>query len=98
MQNYLGFQPIYKYFKNIANSNHILDWTSKGFRDESIKPPAASNNSLVPGVTHISTKLRIKFDGSCLKQEKVTFTHKLDVSIYIAYEINLWLFTVQILR
>ena len=31
-------------------------------------------------------------DGSCLKQEKVTFTHKKVSNIYIAYEINLQLF------
>ena len=56
---------------------------------ESIKIHVSSNNSLAPALNHISTKLRIKFDGSCLKQEKVTFTHKKVVNIYIAHEINL---------
>ena len=44
MQNDLLFQPVYKYFKKITNSNHILGWKSKGLCDESIKPPAASND------------------------------------------------------
>ena len=34
-----------------------------------------------------------KFDGSCLKQKKVTFSHKNVVNICIVYEINLWLYT-----
>ena len=61
--------------------------------DESIKPPVASNNNLAPSLNYIHTKIRVKLDGSYLKQEKVTFTHKNAVSIHIAYEINLWPFT-----
>ena len=36
----------------------------------------------------------IEFDGNCLKQEKLTFTHKEVVNIYIVYEINFWPVTV----
>ena len=43
---------------------------------------------------HYFTKIQVKFDGSCLKQEKVTFTHKQEVNIYIVYKINLWPFNV----
>ena len=39
--NYLVSQPVYKYFKKIANGDHISVWKSTGFPDESIKPPAA---------------------------------------------------------
>ena len=35
----------------------------------------------------------VKLDRSCLKQDKITFTHRKAVNIYIAYEINLWSFT-----
>ena len=31
---------------------------------------------------------KVEFDGSCLKQDKVTFNHEKVVNIYIAYEIN----------
>ena len=34
-----------------------------------IKLPATFNNSLAPALNQINTKLRVKFDGSCLKQE-----------------------------
>ena len=42
---------------------------------ESSKPPAASNSSAL-ALNYIYTKMRLKYDGSCLKQDKVTFTHK----------------------
>ena len=68
-------QPIYKYFKKNADSNHIS--------------PAVSNNSLAPALNHHNTKLRIKFDGDFLKQDKATLSYKQVVNVYIVYEINL---------
>ena len=49
-QNYLVFQPIYRYFKinTIDITNYVLSWKSKGSSDETIKLPATSNNSLTP--------------------------------------------------
>ena len=38
----------------------------------------------------VGNKTRVKFDGICLKQDKVLFTDVNMVSIYIVYEINLW--------
>ena len=38
--------------------------------------------------------MQVKFDGNCLKQEKVASTHKQVANIYIFYEINLWPFNV----
>ena len=37
-QNYLVFQPMYRYFK-IGNSDYVLSWKSKGLSNESITPP-----------------------------------------------------------
>ena len=39
------------------------------------------------------TKISVQFDGTCLKQEKVTFTHKKLVNICIAYKTNLGSYT-----
>ena len=36
----------------------------------------------------LGTKARVKYNGYCLKQEKVTFNHGKIVSIYIVYEIE----------
>ena len=87
MQNRLVFQPIYKYFKT-DSSYHISSWTSKGLSNESITPPSAANNFLTPSLNYLGTKIRVKFSGSCLKQDKVTYTHGKIVNIYIVYEIN----------
>ena len=63
--------------------------------DESIQPLSTSDNSLNLGINYFdNAKIRVKFDGNCLKQEKVPFTHKQVVIIYIVYEINLWPFIV----
>ena len=35
---YLIFQPVYKYFKTVTNTNYISSWKSKGLSSESIKP------------------------------------------------------------
>ena len=58
---------------------------------ESIKLPATSDNSIPLLLTNIVFRLKIKFDGQCLKQDKVTFNHKTVLNIYL-YEINVWPF------
>ena len=88
-QNFLLFQLVYKYFKKSPNINHILTRKSKGLSDKNIKPPSASNATLVLTLNHISTKLQLKFDGHCFKNDKVTFTNKHVVDIYTAYKVNL---------
>ena len=52
---------MYKYVKKIANTYHISEWKSKGFSDESIKPPTTSDNSLAPSLNYIGTKTRVNF-------------------------------------
>ena len=58
--------------------------------DDSIEPLATSDNSLVPSLNYIGVRPRIKFDGQCLKQDKVTFTHKKVVNDYTVCVINSW--------
>ena len=87
-QNYLVFQPINRYFKVIDNKNYISSWKSKGLSDETIKPPATSDNSLTPLIDYLGNKIRLKFSGSCLKQPKLQYTHGTTVNIYIVYELG----------
>ena len=87
-QNYLVFQPMYRYFKMITNTDYISSWKSKGLSAESIKPPTISDNSLTPAFSYYSTKTRLKFTGSCLKQSKISYTHGKVVNIYIVYELG----------
>ena len=56
----------------IANTKYISEWKSKGLSDESIKPPATSDNSLSPLIDYLGDKIRLKFNRGCLKQPKRT--------------------------
>ena len=82
-QNYLVFQLMYIYFKVIANTRYILKWKSKLLSDESIRPPATSDNSLSLLIDYLGVKIRLKFNGSCLKQNKFAYTRKTIINIYI---------------
>ena len=44
--------------------------------DESIKPPFTSDNSLASSLRYIGVTTRVKFVGSYLMQDKITFTYK----------------------
>ena len=46
------------------------------------------DNSLKPTlVCYLTSRIRVKFSGSCLKQYKITLTHGKVVNIYIVYEL-----------
>ena len=61
--------------------------------DEAIKSPITSDNSLAPGIDYFdNSKIEVKFDGSCLRQVKVTFAYRKIVNIYIVEEISFWIF------
>ena len=56
--------------------------------DERINSITISNYSITPELSHYGTKARVKFNGSCLKQDKVAYNHGTIIKIYIAYEIS----------
>ena len=74
IQNYLTSSQSINVL-NIGDSNHVSAWTSKGLSNRSNEPLATFNKS---------TKLLVKFDGYCLKQDKATFTHKQVINIHTA--------------
>ena len=55
---------------------------------ESIKPPTTSDNTLTPALNYYGTKARVKITGSCLKQLKISYTHRKIVNIYIVHELG----------
>ena len=56
--------------------------------DEVIKPPTTtSDNSLARALNYVGNKIRVQFDGDCLKQDKITYTHGTIVNTYIIYEL-----------
>ena len=89
IQNYLVFQSISRCFKIIANTKFISSWKSKGPSDETITPYITSDNSLTPMIDHYGTRIRLKFNGSCLKHSNnLTFDYGSRVQIYIFYELG----------
>ena len=60
-QAYLIFQPVYRYFKKVTNTNYISLWKSKGLSAENIKPPTTSENSLTPALSYYDYNIRVKF-------------------------------------
>ena len=71
-QNYLVFQPMYRYFKRI---DYIPSWKSKGLSDKNIAAPSTANNFLNPSLEYLGTKPRVRFSGSCLKQNAITYNN-----------------------
>ena len=56
--------------------------------DERINSINASNYSITPSLDYLGAKITVNFNGSCLKQDKITYTHDKIVNIYIVYEIS----------
>ena len=60
--------------------------------NESFKPPYTANKSLSSKLVWMNTsRIRLKFKGSCLKQEdKAASTSKNAVNLFIVYELDTW--------
>ena len=59
---------------------------SKGLSTENIDPPTTS---LSPSINYVGKKIKLKFNGGCLKQSnKLTCSHKTIVNIYAVYELG----------
>ena len=84
-QNYLVFQPMYRYFKWIAgvgNGNYVYYLQSKGLSDERINSIKTPNHSITPFLDYYGTKTRAESNNIRIqtrvefKQESVTLNHK----------------------
>ena len=73
----------------IDNTKYISSWKSKGLSNETIKPPATSNSSLSPLIDYLDNKIRLKFNGGCLKQQnEPAYTHSTIINIYNNYKLG----------
>ena len=43
------------------------------------------NHSITPNLRYYGTQTRVEFNGSCLKQDEVTFNFGKLVNIYVVY-------------
>ena len=94
-QNNLTFQPMCRYFKKISgvdNGEYICFLRSKNLpdeRNERINSITVSDYCItLLELSVYSSKAKVRFNGSCLKQNKIRYIHGTIVSIYIVYEIN----------
>ena len=67
-QKYLVFQPIFRYFKIIANKKFISSWKSKELSDKILHLMPPLTIGLTPLIDYYGSKVRIKFNKGCLKQ------------------------------
>ena len=77
---------MYKYFKIVDNK--ITSWESKGFSNEKISFFPRLINNQPPSLAYDSARIKLKFNGDFLKQDKVTYNHGSLVNIYIVYRLG----------
>ena len=91
-QNYLVFQPMYRYVKKITgvgNGSYIYYWKSKGLSDERINSIKTSDYGITPYLSYYNTnKVGVRFDGGCLKQDPDSLFHGGIVNVYNVYKIS----------
>ena len=88
-QNYLVFQPMYRYFKRIAgvgSGNYIYFWKSKGLPDKKINSIATSDYSTTPELSHYEISKNYNISSyppleNCLFGA-VSFTTHVDIDQY----------------
>ena len=83
-QNYLVFQPVYKYFEKTENK--VTSWKSKGLSDEKIILTVTSTDTSATKTIYDNARMKVKFAGDLLRQNQVTYNHGTIVNIYIVYE------------
>ena len=67
-QNYLVFQPLYRYLRRIAgvrSGNYNYFCKSKGLSDENITAPTTSDYSFNPQLSYLGNKARVEFIVMC---------------------------------
>ena len=53
-----------------------------------MKAISTTDNSLHPTLNYYGTKIRAKFTGDCLEQQKITYNHRKVVNTYIVYSLS----------
>ena len=56
--------------------------------DKSITAHTTIDYKFNPELSYFVTKTRVEFNGSCLKQNKITYDHGKVENIYIVYDIS----------
>ena len=84
-QNVLAFQSVYNYFDAVGFE--IASWKSNGLFNEKISS-VISNYDAVPKIVYNNARIKVKFNGNHLKQNKTTYNCGPIVKIYIVYRLS----------
>ena len=77
---------LYKYFEKVDND--ISSGESKGLPNEKISSTSkTSNNKFTTNLIYEYARIKVKFNGDLLKQDRVTYNHGPKVNIYIVYRL-----------
>ena len=89
-QLYLIFQPIYKTITAFSGlPDTISEWEFKGLPNEKIMLLYTTSKSLSKKLEQYNSRVKLKFKGSCLKQEdKAAFAPTNLVNFFIVSELN----------
>ena len=69
----------------------ISEWESRGLSNEKFRPPYTTYRILSPKLKWNKYKIRLWFEGRCLKQEDTTpITPSNIVNLFIVYELDSW--------
>ena len=81
---------MYKYFKTSVkkSTTYISSWESKGLSNEKISSITTSYYNQAPSLAYDNVKIKLKFVGDLLKQDKITYNHGPIVNIYIVYRLS----------
>ena len=78
---------MYQYFK--IESNEISSCESKDLSNEKISSTTCNNNNkFATSLLYHNARLKVKFNGDFLKQDKVTYSYGPIVNIYIANKLT----------
>ena len=56
--------------------------------DKRINSTKTPDYGITPKLNYYGTKTRVELNGSYLKQDKITYTHRKIVNIYLVYELT----------
>ena len=89
-QDYLVFQPMYKYFKTSVkgSATYISSWESKGLSNEKISSISKYNYNQAPSLAYDNARIKLKLVEDLLKQDKITYNHGSIVNIYLVYRLS----------
>ena len=81
---------MYKYFKISVkgSTTYVSSWELKGLSNEKISSVTTSNSNQALGLAYDNVRIKLKFVGAFLRQDKITYNHGPIVNIYIVYRLS----------